>query len=137
MDAGTLIEVIPRTQFDYSFLPSSGTSSVVFERALDIVDFYRARLVVMVHDVSIQNGSFVLEAKSAMPSPQENSVFTVGGSAALSITLNSSTSDQSLLVDDVTDAGPYLNLAMAISQTTAGQRLFADISVAMLLRAGG
>lgn len=109
----------------------------MFARALDIEDFYRARLVVLVHDVSIQNGSFTIEAKSAMPSPQESAVFVEGGAAALSITLNSGSSDQSLLVDDVTNAGPYLNLAMAISQTTAGQRLFADISISMLLRAGG
>ena len=136
METGSLIEIIPRTQFDYSFLPSSGSSSVVFERALDIVDFYRARLIVLVHDVNIQNGSFTIEGRSAMPSPQSTSVFTVS-SPVLSIALNSGSSDQSLLVDDTTDAGPYLNLAMAISQTTAGQRNFVDISIAMLLRAGG
>ncbi len=137
METGTLVEVIPRTQFDYSFLDTGGSSVVVFERALDIVDFYRARLIVMVHEVDIQNGSFRVIARSAMPSPAENRLFTTPGAAQLSVTVDSATDSGDFLLDDTTDAGPYFNVRMLIDQTTGGERNFADISVAMLLRAGG
>jgi len=103
----------------------------------DIVDFYRARLIVMVHEVDIQNGSFRVIARSAMPSPAENRLFTTPGAAQLSVTVDSATDSGDFLLDDTTDAGPYFNVRMLIDQTTGGERNFADISVAMLLRAGG
>jgi hypothetical protein len=55
---GTIVAIIPKQRFDYSFLGSNLDKSVVIHKALNVIPYKTGRLMVRVH--SIQMGADLL-----------------------------------------------------------------------------
>lgn len=138
MEFGTLVEICPRKQYDYSFLEGSGSSEIVLTRTLEVVPDYRFKLITLVHDAQFATASGAtvrVQVASAMPSPTENALFTAAPTLTTTIDLNTDPGD--MLVEDGTDIGPYANVTLRFDQIDTGERLFVDLSFFALLRAGG
>ena len=134
---GKLIQLLPRTQYDYKFLGSSATAEVVIAQAIPIQPFYRVKLVTRVHGVDIgKTANFQLNVYSADPSTESTDLF-FNSTAAISRTISSATSAGAMLENDATDIGPFAYVTLDITQAFSAVNLFCDISVDLLLRSGG
>ena len=132
-----LINLFGKRRFDFSFLGNSSTSEVVLRRALPVIPFYYYMLLIRVHEIDIQNGSFTCAIYNTFPSRQDPQEFTSTSPTAMSIAINSGHSAGTLLTDTDTQESPFFKILLTVSQTTANERLYAELSAALYCRAVG
>jgi hypothetical protein len=135
--AGILVPFLPMTKFDFSFLQSSGTKTIVLHPALNLSGYYYARLIVRVHEIDINtSGSPNIEigGYSTDPSSEDPRDFAITTSSAISATINTQSAG-ALVSDTKTDLYPFLKMyAKATQGGTNGARVFAVLSADLLLR---
>jgi len=139
MDAGRLIEIAPRKEYDYSFLAGSSSSLVVLARAMDVVPDYRFKLITLIHDVKFAAASgatATIAVQTTMPSPYQDGLVSLD-TPSITETIDLNTNQGDMLVSNATNVGPYANVVVLFNQIDAGERFFVDMSVYALLRAGG
>ena len=137
MEQGKLIQLLPRKQFEYAFLAAGGSQEVVIAQAVNIIPFYRCKLITRVHDVDTGgSAAFSLTVHSADPTRESTDLF-FNTTAAITRSISGTTAGV-MHEDNATDVGPYAYIKLAINQDpTTPQSLFCDISIDMLVRAGG
>lgn len=135
--AGTLISILPMTEFNFSFLNASSNKSIVLHPALDVTGYHYARLIVRVHEIDIATGvgspNIEIGAFGTAPSSADPRDFALS-SSSLSVTINTQAAGALVSATD-SDLYPFLKLYAKGSQGTSnGTRLFAVLSADLLLR---
>jgi hypothetical protein len=136
--AGIIIPIISKTVFDYSFLASGTSRNVVLAPAIDVSQFKSSRLLVRVHDRSI-NGDAKLEVilKEALPSNEDTAEFLDSAlSMIATVTPTVPVNIPGLLTDTESVSPAFWKVTLTASGPTSGPAvsLYAVLSVALLVR---
>jgi hypothetical protein len=145
MDAGRtrrggrarVLTLFGKRRFDYTFLFEGTNRNVVIRRALRVVPFYHYSLMVRVHAVDIQAGTFNLACFNTLPSAQDPQEFSSATNNGLSINIDSSTAAGSLLIDPASAQGPFFKVVLNAAQGfgTTPIRFYAELSAVLYGRA--
>ena len=138
--SGIITQIIPKQRFDFTWLGSSATKTLVLHSALNVVPYYYARLAFRLHATSstgfVSTQSIVLAGYGTDPSPDDPAEFTKPA-ATLSATLNSSSTVPSLTSDTASDLDPFLKIALTFTQgATGGTAFWAELSADLVCRDG-
>lgn len=130
-----VIPILPRTQFNMSFLAAAGTRSVELAKAVNLLPFNTHQLVVWIHDLQMSAGqTVVINGLGTYPSPFDAREFTATILRAEEIiTSVDAVPSVKLGINDITD--PFLKLVMTTTQgAAAGAALYVDLSVSLILK---
>lgn len=130
---GAIISITRKTMYDMSFLSATTAKDVVLHPALDVSGFYRVRVIVRVHSLTIANpGSFEVIAQNTLPSEEDPKEFTDTSSfLAVSIT-GASPPIQSATA---TDPQAFLKILLRATQgSVSGSALYGEFSVVVVGR---
>lgn len=133
---GLLIPILAMTPFDFTFVDSSKSASVVIHPGLNVIDYKKARLVVRIHETSmVATQSLTLFAYGTNPCFHDPREFTLA-SSSLFVEVTSSAAAGSLITATDTHLFPYLKMVVTGNQgsATGGQSLFAVLSADLLLK---
>lgn len=126
--------LIPKRQFDYSFLlgPSSFTN-VTIRRALKLPRMYYYWVALRIHNKDIVGGNFALQLFQTLPSAQDPQEFSL---ASPSITLSCVAGDTPPTVKTTTanNLGPYFKVVLVATQGSSTARLYAELSAVLYAR---
>ena len=126
--------LIPKRQFDYSFLvgPSSFTN-VTIRRALNVPRMYYYWVALRIHNTDIVGGNFALQVFETLPSAQDPQEFTL---ASPSMTLSCLASDTPPTIKTTTakNFGPYFKVVLVATQGSSTARLYAELSAVLYAR---
>lgn len=133
MTSAALVRVVPKTMYDFGYLPASTTDSIVVARAVNVIPYSVAYLWVRVYQLHIGSGSSVnVIATSALPADDTQQTFKASAAAA---TLSLTGSAPLLLTAALTTPiGPYLQIEVQGSFSGATTNLGAEISIDLLVR---
>jgi hypothetical protein len=133
---GTIVAIIPKQRFDYSFLGSNLDKSVVIHKALNVIPYKTGRLMVRVHSIQMSAGQDIsVDAFPVNPSPNDPQEFVDFAAGVISVTLDENNSAGDLKSSTSTDLYPYLKIQITFSQDTAGgTAFFAELSADLLVR---
>ncbi|MCB9703057.1 MAG: hypothetical protein H6711_14275 [Myxococcales bacterium] len=137
--AGIITQIIPKQRFDFTWLGNNATKTIVLHSALNVVPYYYARFAVRLHATCtlVTGQSVDLEAFGTDPSPDDPTEFTKTGTAALSASIDDSTSVPSLLSATASDLDPFLKLILTFNQcSTGGTPFWVELSADLILREG-
>jgi hypothetical protein len=136
--SGTIIPILSKQRFEYSFLGTTASQIVTLQPAIEAISYDRVTLLIRVHRISITSGqSFLFALRSTLPSeedPQEFTDTTAGGDIA-PVTISSTATAPSLQSATATAIPPFLKFILTVSQgTTSGATLYGEFSAALLMR---
>jgi hypothetical protein len=133
--SGIRIPVLPKQSFEYKFLGAGVTKEVTLFRALNLMSFKSARLIVRVHDVQhAGNGSFKVNVYTTAPSAYDSLEFSAT-SPTLECTVDSGSAAGDLEVDTDSDIAPFVKVVVVIKQdTVSAQALYAVLSADLIVR---
>ncbi|MCB9705164.1 MAG: hypothetical protein H6711_25030 [Myxococcales bacterium] len=136
--SGILVPILPKQRFDFTWLSSSASKSIVLHTALNVVPYYYLRFALRLHAASTSpltgTQSVVLAGYGTDPSSEDPAEFTKS-SAALSVTLNSSSSIPSLNSATASDPDPFLKIMLTFTQTSStGAPFWVELSADMIGR---
>ena len=135
--AAKVITLHGKRRFDFSFLAGSDSREVVIRRALPVIPYYYTMILVRVHQIDVQGGSFAYHVYNTLPSPQDPQEFTDPNFISLTITIDSTNAAGDLETNTDAQDGPFFKIALTATQGTTGQRLYAELSAALYCRAVG
>ena len=136
--SGIITQLIEKQRFDFTWLGSNATKTIVLHSALNVVPYYRARLAVRLHATSglTAGQSVVLAGYGTDPSPDDPAEFTKSASS-LSVTLDSSSTVPSLESATASDLDPFLKIALTFTQSaSSGTSFWVEMSADLVLREG-
>jgi len=137
--SGIITQLIPKQRYDFTWLGASASKVLVLHTALNVVPYYYARLAVRLHATSttgLTGQSVVLAGYGTDPSPDDPAEFTQS-SAALTATLNSSTTAPALVTATASDLDPFLKFILTFNQDgTGGTDFWVELSADLVLREG-
>ena len=138
--SGIITQLIEKQRFDFTWLGTSATKTIVLHSALNVVPYYRARLAVRLHATSSAGfavgQSVVLAGYGTDPSPDDPAEFTKPASS-LSVTLDSSSTVPSFATATANDLDPYLKFVLTFTQSgTGGTSFWVEMSADLVLREG-
>ncbi|MFV8752991.1 hypothetical protein ACNOYE_20790 [Nannocystaceae bacterium ST9] len=122
------------TVFDFSFL-TTGSKTIVIQPALNVTNYYYARLIVRVHQVDVASGSvrsIKVGGYGTDPSREDPQEFVLS-SSTLEVAITSSTT-VGLQTATATDPYPFLKMYVTGTYDTTTARLYAILSADLLLR---
>jgi hypothetical protein len=126
--------LIPKRQFDYSFLGLSPSfTNVTIRRALKLPQMYYYWVALRIHNKDITSGNFALQLFQTLPSAQDPQEFSLG---TPSITLSCLAGDTAPTIKTTTanNLGPYFKVVLVATQLTASARLYAELSAVLYAR---
>ncbi len=132
-----LVSLFDKQRFEYSYLTGgTGVQSVTLARALNVVPYYEATLLLRVHKVTLSAGqSMVFTLYNTLPSEEDPQEFTDVTTIFTSLTMNSGTAAPSLLSARATSPQAYLKLVLTATQgSVTGTALYGEVSGCLLLR---
>ena len=137
--SGIIVPLFPKKSFDFTFLGVSAFKTITIHRALNVVPFYYAKLIVRVHNVSIvaagTQGTIKVIATGTDPSREDPQEFVDPAAAVLTITLNNASTAPSYQGISDSNLAPYYKITLLAQQgSTAGGALYAEISADLVLR---
>jgi hypothetical protein len=105
---------------------------VVLHPGVDVGNWYRVRLVVLVHQITASTGNFVFKLQHAFPceSDRQEFVDTSDFLATASITSNS----PNIKTITGTDPQAYLKVILRATQVTSSTTLYGEFSAYLVLR---
>ena len=133
--AGILVPFLPMTEFNFTFLTTGQSKTIVLHPALNVTGYYYARLIVRVHEISMGSGSPSIEigGYGTDPSSEDPRDFALS-SSTLSVTIDTEAAG-ALVTDTDTDPFPFLKMYVKGTQgTSSGERCYAVLSGDLLLR---
>lgn len=133
-----VFRLMPKRHFDYSFLPSSGTTtqSITIRRALKVPSFYYYWMGLRIHnrDIAVGGGSFTVNVYQTLPSSQDPQEFTVAA-ASLVTTCVAGDAPPAVKTSTSSNLGPYLKVVLTAAQgSSGGARLYAELSAVLFAR---
>ena len=137
--SGTLIPLFGKQRFDFTWLGTGASQSIVIHPAVNVVAFYNMRLQLRFHGCSggalVGTQTVLLSAYGTGPSGEDPAEFTKG-TALMSVTLNSSSTIPSLNTATATDPDGYLKIVLKFTQTgTGGTAFWVELSADLIARA--
>lgn len=138
--SGTLIPILRKESFDFSYLAGSGTETVVLQRAVEVVGYTSARLLVRVHDnkLSAAGQSIKVRAVPTFPSPLDPAEFTRTQTDELAVSMTQSTSAPVLGRDTELRMGiplvPFFKIELFATMSASNAAMAAQISVDLHLQ---
>lgn len=137
------IPILRKTPYDFTFLPSPGSETIVVVPAIDVASYYRAGLFIRLHNTQMASGQLVkFEIDNTLPSDEDPAEFIerygtstppVDPLATLDIDLNDEA--PSLISADVTGIGAALRVHFTASQgSIGGTPFFIELSAVLVLR---
>jgi hypothetical protein len=135
IETHVVVPILPRTQFNLSFLGAAGTKAIELAKAVNLLAFTDLELVVWIHDRQMSAGQSVsIDGFGTYPSPFDAREFTATISRVnLIITSADAVPSVRFGINDITD--PFLKLVMTTTQgATAGAALYVDLSVSLILK---
>lgn len=132
--AGIIVPIVEKRIFDYGFL-TSGSQDVVLHPAVDVGNWYRVKIIVLIHQILATSGNFTVRLQNTFPVEQDRQEFvdTSGFLATSSIT---SASPNIQVSSTGSDPQAYLKVILRASQVTSGTPLYGEFSVFLSLREG-
>jgi hypothetical protein len=134
-----VLELFPKRAFDYTFMQAGGPPQViVIARALRVIPFYYYWLMVRVHNININAGTFQLGCYNTLPSAEDPREFSSPTVSALNIVISAST-PVGLLTDSTSFLGPFFKVVLTATQsgTPPNNRFYAELSAVLYGRAVG
>jgi hypothetical protein len=130
-----VIPILPRTQFNMSFLAAAGTRSVELAKAVNLLPFTSHQLVVWIHDLQMSAGqTVVINGLGTYPSPFDAREFT-DAAARINVNVTSTDTPPKVETSAAEIADPYLKVILTATQGgTANAALYVDLSAALVLR---
>jgi hypothetical protein len=130
--AGIIVPILEQRVFEYSYLAGTNTQDVVLHPGVDVGNWYRVRLVVLVHQITASTGNFVFKLQHAFPceSDRQEFVDTSDFLATASITSNS----PNIKTITGTDPQAYLKVILRATQVTSSTTLYGEFSAYLVLR---
>lgn len=137
MNGGTLIRVIPKTLFDFGYLPGSTTDGVIVAKALNVIPYSSAHLWVRVYQRRVDTGaSAQVVVTGALP--DENTQFSFLDSSSTTLTISGTAPT---LLNAAWPAGsalpPYLQIEVQGTQPGTPSYIGVEISIDLLVRCCG
>lgn len=132
----SLIPIINKQRFDYSFLSGTTAQQVTLAGAVDLTSYKTVFLMVRIHRISLSAGqSFVFTLENTLPSEEDPQEFTDTSSPILSVTVPSVTSAPKLLSGSGSDPLAFGKVVLTANQgSSSGTPLYAEMSVCLLGR---
>lgn len=132
----TLHNVSTRRTFTFTNTALSSTIEVPVVRALDVTDAKTLELLVRVHSVTIGSGaSITVKAYAVSLTNEEPDTDFVNSTAVATVTLNNSTSAQSLSLATLsTPFGHMVRITVSGTQAGSSQTITATLSIDLLAR---
>ena len=131
MQGSQIITLFDKTVFDFSFLASGGTQTIIIERALPVIPFYYLWLGIRCHnrDFGGGTGTMIVEGFNTLPSDEDPAEFTNIVAPNLQVTIGNSTAVPSLNISTANAMGPMMKLQLrALQQTGTATRCYAELS---------
>jgi len=135
--SGTIIQILEKRSFEFSFLGTSATQDVVIHPAVDVTSFYRVRLLVRIHSITTTTGNFKFILNNTFPSEQDPQEFTDSTNTFLTtgnITAAGTPPNIFNIAVSSTDPQAFLKVILRATQGTSGNTLYGEFSAALLLR---
>ena len=133
--AGIIVPIVEKRVFESSYLPNGTFQDVVLHPAVDVGAWYRVRPVILVHQISVTSGNFVLKLQHTFPSENDRQEFVDTGTDFLATASITNASPNIKTVASGTDPQGYLKVILRASQTTTtGAILYGEFSVYLVLR---
>lgn len=132
----SLIPIINKQRFDFSFLTGTASQVVTLAPAIDLILYKTVFLMVRVHQISIASGqSFTFTLQSTLPSEEDPQEFTDTTSSILTVSVPFGTSAPKLLSGSGTNPLAFGKLIMTATQgSVSGTPLYAEMSACVLGR---
>ncbi len=134
MSGGLIVPVLQRTRYEYSYLGSNVSQTIVVQPAIDTSAFYYYQLIVRIHERSFAGSQTItLGLYSTLPSeddPREFSSTTATGV----VTVTGALTVPGILSVSGTDPGAFMKLLLTASQPIAPGTLYAELSAVLVLR---
>lgn len=128
-----MFEILPKRQLDFSFLGAGGTQIITVRRALRVSAFYYFWAGIRIHNLVIGTGQMRLLAYETLPNGGDPQEFT-GTLARITLTMDSTDVAPKLEIFSNQNLGPYLKFVLEVTQGTAGDRLYAELSAVLLAK---
>lgn len=135
-----IIPVFERRAFDFTNITpgiaSPNTVDVVLAPSICVLDFFRVRLAVRVHSITVSNStqSISLFAFGTMPTHEDPTVEFLDSAPFLRLDLDSNTSPPSLVTATATDPDAYLKVIIRASMGSSSGPLRATLSACLIVR---
>lgn len=135
------IPILRKTSYDFSFLSSSGTETIVLIPAIDVASYYRACLFIRVHNSQMSAGQLIqFEIDNTLPSDEDPAEFIERTGIASPVPLATLDIDDSntapaLVSTNVTELGAALRVRFIATQGgSSGTPFFVELSSILILR---
>lgn len=138
-----MITILDRRSFTFTPLKVSvgmpSTMDVILCPAVCVLEYYRVRLEVRVHAISLTDAAQTLEflAFGAMPSDEDPSLDFINPTSFISLPIDSQTQAPRLLSASGSDPDPYLRILLRATQGSAVVTFSAVLSACLVLRDSG
>lgn len=128
-----LLPVLEKRIFEFSYL-TSGSQDVVIHPAVDVSSFYRVRIIVRIHSLTIGagGGKFNFKLQHTLPSDSDPQEFT--NTTDFLTTSDITSSSPNIQTVTGTDPQAYLKIILRATQgTNSGAVLFGEFSAVLVL----
>jgi len=131
--SGIIVPILEKRTFEYGFLTGPGTQDVVLHPAIDVGNWYRVRLVVLVHQISASSGNFVFKLQHTFPCENDRQEFV---DTATDFLATASITNASPNIKTITGTDPqaFLKVVLRATQVTTGTTLYGEFSAYLVLR---
>lgn len=136
MNTGTLVTIVEKQKFDFTYLPVSTSENIILAKAINVIPYYYASVWVRIHTNRTGAGtSAKVVAYAVNPSKNDQQRYVLDGSPTFDTNSFHSVTAPELVVAYASDLPPFLEIQLQVSQnTSAATNIFFEISVDLLLR---
>lgn len=131
--SGIIVPILEKRIFEFGFLtPNGATQDVVLHPAVDVGNWYRVRLVVLVHQITATTGNFVFKLQHTFPSEHDRQEFVDTSDFLTTASITSASTNIKTITG--TDPQAFLKVILRATQGTAGNTLYGEFSAYLVLR---
>jgi len=135
------VPILRKTSYDFSFLSSSGTETIVLVPAIDVASYYRMSLFMRVHNTQMSTGQLIqFEVDNTLPSDEDTAEFiertgVVSPEPLATLDIDDSDPAPALTSSTATELGAALRIRLTATQgSTSGTPFFIELSGVLVLR---
>jgi hypothetical protein len=137
--SGVILRILNKQRFEYSYLAPGATQDIILQPAINVGMFYRAQMIVRVHERSFLGAGQLMRlfAFNTVPSCEDPREFTDETSPFLQVDVTSLApiGVPGIVSATASDPGASLKVVLRASQGTASSStLYAELSAVLVLR---
>jgi hypothetical protein len=130
-----MLPVLEKRTFEFGYLANGTSQDVVIHPAVDVSNFYRVRIVVRIHSLSIGSGGgkFIFKLQHTLPSESDPQEFTNSSSDFLTMA-DITSSSPNIQTGTATDPQAFLKIILRATQgSNSGAILYGEFSAVLVL----